>query len=380
VTHNEEISMFMRCQRYIFSLLFSVSGLACSDSGGADLEASAGTSTTGGPTTSEVLAPTGAGGDGPTTTTATTATTTSGTDDAPGPGASAADTTTGGLSPCGDGRVDPGEECDEGIGNADHLFCTENCTINVCGDGKLLVNWEICDEGPANSDKWGSLCGKGCEPGPRCGDGKLQPEYESCDLGPDNGGTKGDEQAILCDASCKALRLRGFVTAAMFTGDLGGLFGADIKCQGAAGAAGLPEPERFHALLSTGDVDAKTRFKAVAALRPYVLVTGKKFADNFTALIEAGPLAEGISRTETGAALYGWYMATNTAPGGSRFSPDQHCQGWTSADPAYKARVGLNAMSVNAPEWPDWHNTQAWIGATSKSCDKPTLRLYCLEI
>ena len=370
--------MFMRLRGCLFSLLLPLSGLACSHSGGSDLEASAGTSTTGGPATPDV--PTmGTDGDGPTTT-ATMTTSASDTNEDPGTSGSAADTTTGGISPCGDDNVDPGEECDDGAGNGDHLFFTENCKINVCGDGKLLVNWEICDGGPANSDEWGSLCGKNCQPGPRCGDGKLQAEFESCDLGPDNGGTKGDQQEILCDASCRAQRLRGFVTAATFTGDLGGLFGADLKCQDAAAAAGLTEPKRFHALLSTGDIDAKSRFKAVAASLPYVLVTGKKFADNFTTLVEAGPLGEGIAITETGAALYEQHVATNTAPGGSGFGPDQHCQDWTSANPAYKARVGFNAVSVDAPGWPEWHKTQAWISALSRPCSQKEFRLYCLEI
>lgn len=370
--------MFMRLQGCLFGLLLPLSGLACSASGRSDLEVSAGTSTTGGPTTPDVPT-TGAGGDGASTTAMTTSV--SDTADDPGTSGSAADSTTGNnISPCGDGIVDSGEECDDGVGNADHLFCTEKCKVNVCGDGKLLVNWEICDAGPANSDEWGSLCGKTCQPGPRCGDGKLQADFESCDLGPDNGGTKGDEQQILCDATCKAQRLRGFVTAAVFTGDLGGLFGADLKCQDAAAAAGLAEPKRFHALLSTGDIDAKSRFKAVAASLPYVLVTGKKFADNFTSLVETGPLGEGISITETGAALFKKHTATNTAPGGSGFSPDQHCQGWTSADPAYQARVGLNAVSVDAPEWPEWHNTQAWISALSRLCSKKEFHLYCLEI
>jgi hypothetical protein len=157
----------------------------------------------------------------------------------------------------------------------------------VCGDGKLFVGWELCDQGPGTATSTAASAAQ-CEPGIRCGDHKLQPGFETCDLGPDNGGNKGDEQGILCDASCKALQLRGFVTAATFTGDLGGLFGADLKCRDAAAAAGLAEPERFHALLSTGDIDAKDRFKAVAAALPYVLVTGKKFADNFAALISLG--------------------------------------------------------------------------------------------
>ena len=101
-----------------------------------------------------------------------------------------------------------------------------------------------------------------------CRHARLAPQKEWTHRAPQGGGdvfegrrfrcglqAKGDEQGILCDASCRAQQLRGFVTAAAFDGDLGGLFGADLKCQGAAAAAGLPEPERFHAFLSTGTVD-----------------------------------------------------------------------------------------------------------------------------
>lgn len=108
-----------------------------------------------------------------------------------------------------------------------------------------------------------------------------------------------------------------------------------------------------------------TRRRASSRSRPRgpnVLVMGKKFADNFTALIEAGPLDEGISITETGAALYERYVVTNTAPGGSSFSPDQHCQGWTSADPAYKARVGLNAYLWTHPSGPHGRNNRRGSG------------------
>lgn len=234
--------------------------------------------------------------------------------------------------------------------------------------------------GGANSDQYGSLCGAQCEPGPRCGDNKLQAEFETCDLGPGNGGPKGDEQGILCDASCRAMQLRGFVTEAAFTGALGGVFGADLKCRAAAKAAGLAEPERFHAYLSTGDVDAKTRFEKVATSWPYVLVTGTKFAENFALLIEHGPLGQGISVTEAGTTLAEMYVATNTAPGGLSFSPDQHCQGWTSMDGAYKGRAGFNAVAVDSPDVETWETEQWWTGIDYWHCDKSLFHLYCLEI
>ncbi len=350
--------------------------LACKASPEADLEGSTGTSTSGSPTTPD--APTaGAGGDELPTTTATTS---GSTDEDLGTSSSGANTT-GGFSGCGDGIVDASEECDDGAaGNDDTRFCKKNCTLNVCGDGKLFVGWELCDEGVANSNEYGSLCGSQCTPGARCGDHTLQAEFETCDLGPGNGTPTGDEQGILCDVSCRAQQLRGFVTTDVFTGNLGGLGGADLKCRKAAEAAGLPEPERFRAFLSTGDLDAKDRFKQVAASMPYVLVTGKKFADNFTALIEGGPLGDGIMITETGAALYEKNVATNTDPGGIKFSPDQHCQAWTSADTLYKARVGVSGVSEAKPEWSDWQKMQAWIGATDFRCDKTIFHLYCLEI
>ncbi len=354
--------------------------LTCGGSGDGAGETEPGTSTSSGSLTAEVPTSTGTAVDGVTSTAAmTTSTSMGGTGDGPGTTGSEADTT-GGLPRCGDGIVDANEACDEGASvNDDTRFCKEDCTLNVCGDGKLFIGWELCDQGEGNSDEYGSLCRSQCEPGARCGDHKLQPEFETCDLGSDNGGTRGDGQGILCDTSCRAQQLRGFVTATAFTGDLGGLFGADLKCQVAAATAGLPEPERFYAFLSTGEVDAKDRFKAADAM-PYVLVSGKKIADSFASLLASGPFGEGLAVTETGGSLYGKDVATNTSPGGLHFSPDQRCQQWTSADAAYKARFGINAVPEDAPGFSDWKITQAWIGAASLQCDKKDFHLYCLEI
>jgi hypothetical protein len=361
------------------ALYLLLTGLAaCFTPTGATLDLSTGP-TTGTDSTSTTAIPTTAPGDDAPAPT-TTGTGLGSTGEAPGTGSSGPDATTGVAPGCGDGVIAAPEQCDDGAGNDDTRYCKENCTLNICGDGELLIGWELCDEGSGNSDQYGSLCGSQCLPGARCGDAKVQPEFETCDLGANNGGAEGDAQEILCDASCKAQRLRGFVTATAFTGDLGGLFGADLKCRQAAAAAGLAEPERFHALLSTGDVDAKTRFVKVAASLPYVLVTGKKFAANFPALLDAGPVGEGITVTETGATLYEQLVATNTAPGGTIFSPDQHCQGWTSANVAHKARVGLNGVPTDSPDWPSWQATQLWLSIVSVQCNKEIFRLYCLEI
>jgi cysteine-rich repeat protein len=55
------------------------------------------------------------------------------------------------LPTCGDGVVDPGEECDDG--NADDTDdCTSRCLFAHCGDGFVHAGVEQCDAAPANAD------------------------------------------------------------------------------------------------------------------------------------------------------------------------------------------------------------------------------------
>jgi cysteine-rich repeat protein len=51
---------------------------------------------------------------------------------------------------CGDGRVDPGETCDD-AGRADG-GCTDDCRLETCGNG-MLDEGEVCDKGKANEDR-----------------------------------------------------------------------------------------------------------------------------------------------------------------------------------------------------------------------------------
>jgi choice-of-anchor A domain-containing protein len=77
---------------------------------------------------------------------------------------------------CGDGRMDPGESCDDG--NTDNTdSCTNSCEAGICGDG-FVQPGETCDDG--NHDN-GDACTNVCEPA-ECGDGYIQPG-EICDDG-----------------------------------------------------------------------------------------------------------------------------------------------------------------------------------------------------
>ena len=58
---------------------------------------------------------------------------------------------------CGDGKVDPGEECDNGADNSNNAnaSCREDCSLSRCGDG-ILDNVELCDDG-------NRVSGDGCD-------------------------------------------------------------------------------------------------------------------------------------------------------------------------------------------------------------------------
>ena len=83
---------------------------------------------------------------------------------------------------CGDGSVDPGEECDQGEDNAYFAFCTPICTLAACGDGYVLANAEECDDADDNADD--AACLSDCRIA-TCGDGLVQTGVEECDDGND---------------------------------------------------------------------------------------------------------------------------------------------------------------------------------------------------
>ncbi|HEY2385797.1 MAG TPA: DUF4215 domain-containing protein [Candidatus Binatia bacterium] len=107
-----------------------------------------------------------------------------------------------GNTPCGNGDLDPGEQCDDGSDNSDTEpdACRTTCVDAHCGDG-VTDSGEDCDDGNAVS-------GDGCEPDctltppPTCGDGNLD-SGEECDDGVDDSDTAPDACRTNCvDAHC----------------------------------------------------------------------------------------------------------------------------------------------------------------------------------
>src|ERR1044071_2882565 len=109
------------------------------------------------------------------------------------------------FNKCGDGILDPGEQCDDGtIGgvNQNHAGarCNAACKLNVCGDGDTLAGVEVCDPGhdDQGNPKDTPTCDRDCTV-PVCGDGVPNTlAGEQCDEGPLNG------QPGHCNARCKS--------------------------------------------------------------------------------------------------------------------------------------------------------------------------------
>jgi hypothetical protein len=115
----------------------------------------------------------------------------------------------------------------------------------------------------------------------------------------DAAGTDGAPQ----DAA-PAPHKRVFVTSQVYTGNLGGLVGADAKCQVLAGAGGLTGT--YKAWLGNATVAAASRL--THATIPYQLVDGTPVAADWAALT-SGRLLHAIDRTELGTTPLG---GTNT--------------------------------------------------------------------
>ncbi len=153
-----------------------------------------------------------------------------------------------------------------------------------------------------------------------------------------------------------------FVSSATdYTGNLGGLAGADAKCQARADAAGLTGT--YKAWLSSSTVSASSRLTHNTG--PYMLLKqGYIIANNWSDLID-GTLARPINVTETGTEASSNIIWTNTTTAGEIKSASATCSDWTSIS-GY-VQVGQAATS------------SIWTDYASGQCNSTGFSLYCIE-
>ena len=126
-----------------------------------------------------------------------------------------------------------------------------------------------------------------------------------------------------------------FVTSQTYTGNLGGLAGADAKCQERADVAGWSGT--FKAWLSDGTASVFDRFDRDYDDIPFVRTDGAMIANGWGDLTD-GTLLVAIKRDESGNER-GNTAWTNTNTGGRRSSTSD-CNEWTSAATNFFSRTG----------------------------------------
>jgi hypothetical protein len=224
--------------------------------------------------------------------------------------------------------------------------CATTCSSGICQDCQPDAG--VCDDDKSfrscsNNGTWetaapcesglcfGDSC-RECKPGAsRCLEGDV---IQTC--GSDGSWTEDAACPNTCKAGkCVAIPKKVFVTSTTYKGgDLGGLTGADAKCQARAMAAGLTGT--FRAWLSDADGQPATRFTKESG--PYLLVTGNVVANNLTQ-VTSGTLRHAINVTELGtpaptATIPGCTTPiawSNTTSDGYIGDPGSTCGDWTDS-------------------------------------------------
>ncbi len=157
-----------------------------------------------------------------------------------------------------------------------------------------------------------------------------------------------------------------FVTYASYNGDLGGLDGADDKCQTEADAAGLPGV--YKAWLSSSTRGPNVRFTRFTG--PYRRVDGEIVANDWSDLTD-GTIANRIDVAANGVRRY--YVQsvwTNTHYEGHPFypeNPEKSCLEWTTSEVGRQTILG----------WTDSANQDWTMYTFSQSCFYPRHPLFC---
>lgn len=156
-----------------------------------------------------------------------------------------------------------------------------------------------------------------------------------------------------------------FVTSQTYDGSLGGLNGADAKCQLLADAQPSLSGKIWKAWLSDSTGSPSTRFTKYDV--PYELVNGTRIADNWDDLVDVDLLVAPINKTEAGLAPPVESVRTNTIYAGTVYSGISHCTNWTSSSGS-NIRYGFTSVT-----------TSSWTNGGSTTCGPSLLPLYCFE-
>jgi len=154
-----------------------------------------------------------------------------------------------------------------------------------------------------------------------------------------------------------------FLTSGDYTGNVGGVAGADTICQGLADTALLPGT--FLAWISTSHGnEPETRFSRSTG--NYVNTNGDVVADNWTDLVDGSALDASIAFDAGGAAvILQQVVMTSTDEFGRTLTSNGTCQGWTSSSSSVDG-LGFTTDTSLRPN-------------ALVACERTSNHLFCVE-
>jgi hypothetical protein len=131
---------------------------------------------------------------------------------------------------------------------------------------------------------------------------------------------------------------RVFVTSQAFTGILGGVGGADAKCQQLADVSPLTRGGKYRAWISGGSANSgpASRFTNLDRTGPYVLTNGAEIAADWSDLVDGSAIGAPIHHTEwgdtTSPAFFAWTYTLGDGHPGTVGGLLRFCNEWASPD------------------------------------------------
>jgi hypothetical protein len=158
-----------------------------------------------------------------------------------------------------------------------------------------------------------------------------------------------------------------FVTSTSFSGNIGGVTGADAKCQiEADGQDSIVPTGTYFAWLSDGTQSPDTRF--TKSSHPYVLADGTRIADDYADLTD-GSILHPINVEASGNTLGLNYIWTGTNSDGTAQQSFVTCNGWMAEPLRNFKGSGGRTNRVDSL----WSNRIARVSCSRK------LRLWCFQ-
>ena len=158
-----------------------------------------------------------------------------------------------------------------------------------------------------------------------------------------------------------------FATSETYNGNLGGLAGADAKCQERAGVAGLPGT--FRAWLSDETASVSERFDRRYDYAPFLRTDRVRIANDWADLTD-GTLLVAIDRDEFGNERSNRAWTYTLASGNARVNPFADCFGWTSSGNGLLTSTYTGLVTATDNQWTESTGTS---GCSSQQ------RLYCFQ-